>query len=149
MSFLGAEEILINEVLANPPEVNPAYVGSGSDIITGPITDDRIVTPNSPINDGATAGQIWIQISNTNPDDTPIEAGGGLWRTDGFFSIIVYGPQNLGWKAVSDVADQLRVLYRGKNFDGVETEGATLQDIGTENQWYRKQFILFYYCDNY
>lgn len=114
-------------------------------IIGGLSDDDR---PAST--DGTVTPFIAIQYPVANAEQLTLGApGANFWREEGAFRIVIHvargaGATGLAW------ADEVAALYRGKNFDGVQTfapSSPAIDDRNDDGLYLRLSFAVPYWHD--
>lgn len=114
-------------------------------IIGGLSTDDR-----PPSIDGAVAPFLAVQYPVANSEQLTFGApGANFWREEGAIRLVIHvgrqdGATGLAW------ADQLAALFRGKDFDGVQTfapSSPAIDDRNDDGLYLQLSFAVPYHFD--
>jgi hypothetical protein len=60
--------------------------------------------------------------------------GANIWREEGVFLLVLEVERGRGTSDYQPWADELAALFRGKNFDGVQTFAPTSSPLGDDNE---------------
>jgi hypothetical protein len=68
-------------------------------------------------------------------------------RTEGFYTIDLFYPDDSGINSMYDTAKQLRVLFENKVFSNVKTMNVELNPLPDEKPWLRLQLNINFYTE--
>lgn len=114
-------------------------------------TETSIVYDNTKYN--PTTENEYISVFVNPADEIPAANAGSqnLYRIVGEAVFPVYSEQGKGSGRNKELADKVAQLFRGKNINGVQFRGATINRVGVtdEGGWYRSNVRIEFYADLY